>query len=108
VNFLDIHRWLTCLHRNIIQFLNVPGAEWDLHLITTNAYKSIVKNSKVPTQQIEHLLYEHHPRFIWRAALYFGGTLALELLADATDMARSFPLYRAAWCDPNVRNRTLT
>ncbi len=53
------------------------------------------------------LRYEQHPRYIWRAALSFGGTLALELLADATDMARSFPVYRAVWCEPNVHKAVI-
>ncbi len=108
VTFIDVLEWLTRFHRYVVQYLGAPGAEWNLHLITTNNYKSLIKNLGLTKQQTESLLFEHHPRFIWRATLRFNGTLALELLADATDMARSFPLYRAVWCDPNVRNGTIT
>jgi hypothetical protein len=108
VTYLDVLAWLTRLHRNVVQMLGVPGVEWDLHLITTNQYKTILRSLGLPLQQVEPLLLLHHPRFIWRASLRFGGTLALELLADATDMARSFPLYRAIWCDPAVHTAVIT
>ncbi len=107
VTFLDVLAWLTRLHRHVVQNLGVAGAEWDLHLITTNAYKAQLREFGLPRQHIESLLLEQHPRFIWRAALRFNGTPALDLLADATDMARSFPLYRAVWCDAGVRNGVL-
>src|SRR5947209_3663344 len=44
VTYLDVLAWLTRLHRNVVQHLGVAGAEWDLHLITTNAYKNLVKD----------------------------------------------------------------
>jgi hypothetical protein len=108
VTYLDVLAWLTRLHRNVVQHLGAPGIEWDLHLITTNRYKEILKSLGLPRQQVEPLLFEHHPRFIWRAALRSNGILALELLADATDMARSFPLYRAIWCDAAVHGAVIT
>ncbi len=107
VTYLDVLAWLTRLHRNVVQHLGVAGVEWDLHLITTNGYKALIKALGLPSQQVERLLFEHHPRFIWRASLRMRGTLAVELLADATDMARSFPLYRAVWCDPSGYNATI-
>jgi hypothetical protein len=107
VTFLDVLSWLTRLHRNVVQHLGVAGAEWDLHLTTTNSYKAHLREFGLPGQHIEGLLLEQHPRFIWRASLAFNRTPALELLADATDMARSFPLYRAVWSEAGVRNGVL-
>lgn len=104
VTYLDVLSWLTRLHRNLVQNLGVAGPEWDLNLTTTNNYKARLREFGLPVQQVEELLFEQHPRFIWRATLRFNGTSALELLADATDMARSFPVYRAVWCDAGVRN----
>ncbi len=52
VTFLDVLKWLTRLHRNVVQMLKVPGAEWDLHLTTTNIYKKQIFALNLPKQQL--------------------------------------------------------
>jgi hypothetical protein len=48
------------------------------------------------------LLLFQHPRFIWYAMLSINGAVALELPIDATDMARSYPVYRAIRRDADL------
>lgn len=104
VTFLDVQTWLTRL-TSMLQLLFPPPLklEWNLHLTTTNQYKQLLKTSALTKDLIEPLLLQQHPRFIWRALLTIEGQPVFELLADATDMARSFPIYRAIWHDANLK-----
>ncbi len=100
VTFLDIQTWLIRLNA-VFQLLQSQGAqldlEWDIFLQTTNGYKKSLKGSGVAKDRIQQLLLFQHPRFIWQCHLRVSGVSALELLVDATDMARSFPIYQAVW-----------
>jgi hypothetical protein len=99
VTFLDVQSWLTRLH-GVLPALGLDSTgsiEWDLSLTTTNAYKELVKSSGLPSAELERLLLTPQPRFIWRAVLRVPTADVLELLADATDMARSFPMFDAIW-----------
>jgi hypothetical protein len=106
LTFLDVLQWLTRFHEllEIVLPDSGPGhVEWDAHLITTNEYKKRIKHeATLPKGLLESLLLLQHPRFIWYAGLWVEGVLVLELLIDATDMARSFPIYRATWRDAAV------
>jgi hypothetical protein len=101
LKFLDVMEWVTRLHGLIDGMLppTVPR-EWDVHLCFSNDFKAILRSDVgVPRAIIENLLLAHHPRFWWRAKLSFGGRELLELLFDATGIARSFPLQVAIWRD---------
>ena len=106
VTFLDVQIWLIRLNNAVFQLLQSPGTsldlEWDISLQTTNGYKKILKRSLIAKDRIEQLLLFQHPRFIWRVLLRVGGVSALELLVDATDMARSLPIYQAVWLNQAV------
>jgi hypothetical protein len=47
----------------------------------------------------ENVLSAHHPRFWWHAKFAIDGKDLLDLLFDATGIARSFPLQMAIWRD---------
>jgi hypothetical protein len=83
---------------------SLADLDWDLFLTTTNEYKESLKGSGLAKDLLQDLLLFQHPRFIWRALLCIAGTPTLELLVDATDMARSFPIYRALWHNATVRH----
>jgi hypothetical protein len=106
VTFLDALEWLTRLNGLLGMLQPLAGTtlitEWDLYLMKTNEYKAYLKLSGMGKTRLEELLLFHHPRFIWHAALSVNGLLALEMLIDATDMARSFPVYYAIWREPAV------
>jgi hypothetical protein len=110
VSFLDAQKWLTRLTAVLRLMLNEDKSpmEWDLHLITTNAYKKLLKKRGHRDVQSRELLLRQHPRFIWRALLRTGDAEALELLIDATDMARSFPIYEIIWHDAGLRRACKT
>jgi hypothetical protein len=106
VTFTDIQIWITQLN-TAFQLLVQPSGgpldlEWDISLQTTNGYKKHLKGSGVAKDKMQELLLLQHPRFIWHVVLRIAGIVALELLVDATDMARSFPIYRAIWRDTTI------
>lgn len=106
LTFLDVVQWLTRLNSLLDAILTgptpKPDVEWDAHLITTNDFKERLKGSGLGKDRLEKLLLLQHPRFIWYVGLSLNGTLALDLLIDATDMARSFPIYKAIWRDAGL------
>jgi hypothetical protein len=105
VTFKDILKWLTLLTEiHSLLFPQRDQLEWDVHLITTNDYKKAIK--KLPSLQEttkESLLLKQHPRFIWRAILRHNTVDILEVLADATDMGRSLPIYEMTWYNDEIK-----
>jgi hypothetical protein len=100
LTFVDVQKWLLRLDWLISLLPGTDnGEEWDVHIITTNELKSELLNCPElkGTAQLERLLFEPHPRFAWRAILSIRGVKVLELLADATGIARSFPFYEIIW-----------
>lgn len=99
VTFLDVQVWLTRL--TSVLGLIVPDAntsiEWDVSLTTTNDYKETIQTISLLPGDLERLLLKCQPRFMWRAILRVSGIEVLDLLVDATDMARSFPIIEAIW-----------
>ena len=90
---------LTPFHR-VVQLAVPPDAplEWDLHLILSHEYQQAIrKEGKLDDSMGERLLIASRPRFMWRAMLRYPGTDMAELLCDATDFSRSFPLNLAVW-----------
>src|SRR5207244_3136162 len=100
VTFLDVLEWLTPLTGFLNLVVPDPGSslEWDVHLTTTTEYKEMLRGTAyLAAPERERLLFKPQPRFIWRAILRVTGVEVLELLTDATDMARSFPIREALW-----------
>jgi hypothetical protein len=110
VTFLDVQVWLTRLTGALNLVVPDPGIslEWDLHLTTTNEYKDGLKNRSLPVLEVERLLFKPQPRFVWRAVLRVLGLEVLELLTDATDMARSFPIREAVWLNDSFKQGVRT
>jgi hypothetical protein len=102
VTLIDVWNWVSRFTR---AFQSVEGfgenLEWDVHLTTTNEYK---KNLPTPCPNaLGDLLKDQHPRFLWRALLSQNRSAIVELLVDGTDMARSFPVYKAVWHDKQFK-----
>jgi hypothetical protein len=100
LRFLDVYDWVDPLHQ-VLRDLIPPGSkpEWDIRLQFSNDYKSKIRVDDQLSETVrEALLTANHPRFWWRATLRLGHDL-LELLFDATGIARSFPLNCAVWPD---------
>lgn len=102
ITFLEVQKWLTRITALLTAVLE--ELEWDLHLTTTNEYKKSLRQNKAPLEKLEELLFKPHPRFIWRAVATHGSEPVLELLADATDMDRSLPIYEVVWLNDELRS----
>ena len=93
--------------RKIVDFLDAvffafdieenESTELDASLTTTNDYKKLLLKSWGGSADIlELILCTNHPRFIWRIVYRTDEVDIVEVLADATDMARSCP-YQIVW-----------
>ncbi len=105
VTFLEAQAWLTRLHFVFGVLLRQPGSlQWDLFLDESNQLKRDLKDSSLADAMRLDLLSLAHPRYVWRGALSADGTKVLEVLIDATDMARSLPVYRVVWQNEQLRD----
>jgi hypothetical protein len=104
LTFLDVHKWIYRFNGFLsLMFPSNTNLEWDIHLTTTNEYKiSLKQEGKVKDTTLQEVLLKQHPKYIWRSKLSLDGTLLLEVLADATDMARSFAIYQIIWYEDAV------
>jgi len=99
VNFFEVVKWT----RRIDNFFASIGwaeptgplkIEWNVFLTTVNELKTELWQSRGNSSIYKNLLTESHPRFIWRIQSYYGKKPLFEIFADATDMARSFFIYK--------------
>ena len=98
LTFTDIQKWLERL-TNILRLLSSAPFEWDVHLALSNErkMKARARHLEYDHETLARVLLNQHPRFIWRAVLSIKGRKVLDLLADATDIERSFPFFEAIW-----------
>jgi hypothetical protein len=82
---------------------NSDQFEWDLHIVSSNAFKKKLRANpaNIPGPELLNALTKAHPRFGWRILLRFQGKRIIELLADTTAMEKSDPIYDLTWRDPN-------
>lgn len=105
LNFLDLQTWVATFSYVANRALTDPAAaEWAVTLSTTNMMKATIKKSSVATPEIDRVLFSQQPRFIWRAMMSLGGRAVVELLFDATGMARSRPYFDILFHDPAFRD----
>lgn len=106
VTYVDIADWIGRLH-SVLGFLleESSNLEWDIYLTTTNEFKYTIKADRILKDDFERIVTRQHPRFIWRATLRGGTVPFMDLLADATDMSRSFPIYEQMWYVDQIRTK---
>jgi hypothetical protein len=109
LSFTDIYAWARRFHRAFlnVNFFRARKLEWDIYLTSTNDYKTTISEEDVGTDSLEALRSRQHPRFIWRVRLQVDGKPAIELLADATDISHSFPIYGLLWRDKPLMERSV-
>ncbi len=95
---IDVVKWLERLSELLLFLIqNNYDYEWDLHLTTNNNLKKSIKAESFPLVDLERILSNQQPRFIWRSIFRVNSQPVLELFADATDMERSFPIFEQVW-----------
>jgi len=114
LTFLELQTWLTRLDaflkllrgRNLLKAAGAGMWEWDIQLTTTNRFKHDLPRLGGPAAvSLQRALLDQHPRFVWRATYKINGRNIFELLADATDLERSLPIYAGIWYDTDVARR---
>ncbi|MGB2697917.1 MAG: hypothetical protein WBD28_08705 [Candidatus Zixiibacteriota bacterium] len=68
--------------------------EWDIYLTNVSSFKMELASIRQNSPAARTLIDDFHPRFIWRVRCFHDKLPLFEILADATDMARSFFFYR--------------
>ena len=110
VTFVDIQKWTSRFH-NALSYLKIfdayaysrisnKNAHWDVFLTSVNCLKREYRRKKKDAYGV---LAEQCPKYIWRAILRNKGATILEFLMDATDIERSFPIYKLIWEEDRVR-----
>lgn len=98
LNFFDLQQWLTYFTAIALPVLPRPAeVEWITSLTDTNSVKALVKDSKLPTAEIDRVIRKAQPRFIWRALMRVDGQSMVEVLFDATGMRRSQVAFDMLW-----------
>lgn len=106
--FADLELWIASLEY-VFQALPHTKVDrlWDITLVATNDLKENelrkLLSSEVKEQAVR-VLISPHPRFAWRVLLRSAGIPIVELFADATAIAQSFPFYELIWHHPAVRD----
>jgi hypothetical protein len=102
VTFRDVQKWVSRLHRVLRMLVPEPSTqmEWDVFITTSNNFKREIQKSSLPAATRADLLFAALPRFLWRALLRVEGSVVIEVLLDATDMARSLPVKKVLWHHP--------
>lgn len=92
----------TCAAAHVPGFLANP-LKWDIYLTTANDVKeSIFSNPALPPDIREQVLFDHLPRFQWRATAFHNAGAVLDLLFDATDIEQGKYLVVAVKYDAAV------
>lgn len=99
VNFFEVIKWTQRIDDFFASLGLAPPdgplqIEWKVFLTTVNQLKTEFWQLRRHSGMFAEMLLQSHPRFIWRIQAYYMQTPIFEILADATDMARSFFLYK--------------
>jgi hypothetical protein len=93
VVFLDVFRWVKKFHDFLKAFNRIieTNIEWNIYLCELNTFRNQVLSGRLYKQDRSRLLRKSLPHYIWRIELNtLDGNKILEIIADATDMKRSF------------------
>jgi hypothetical protein len=111
LRYIEMHAWIQRIMSLLVRSFTVADFEWDVHLTTTNGYKSALRDpaTEHPLGS-DQILLEQQPRFFWKAKVNYKGAPVFEVLGDATDFGNeddvkhSFPLFRVAWYNDQTRD----
>ncbi|MCK4365396.1 MAG: hypothetical protein KAW45_05050 [Thermoplasmatales archaeon] len=103
--FMDVYRWILKFNIFIEKLEIIPKRhlEWDIYLTETNIFKNEFLENKEYNLFGFDVLLERMPRYIWRCCAEADGKKIVEIVADATDMPRSFFLTNIFFFDEKLR-----
>ncbi len=87
---------------DLLPDISDPRIIWDSYLSNIQDYKNSILRDK-DIKDKEKILTQYFPRFFWRFIAEIGSKRVFELLADATDMERSFQYFRINFYNDNFR-----
>ncbi len=100
LGFTDIHVWVQNFMMLMLALqIDVPGSEWNIRLTDTQRLKREIRLRMAHVPNVTDLLAKPQPHYIWHAALSSNGTPMIDLLCDATGIARSSPVFDVVWHD---------
>lgn len=104
ITFLDVYSWLTRMHPVLELFIpDKSNVYWSAELLSTKTLRHQLVNDKSILASIrEKLLVQPLPRFMWRTVLKSHNRVLIDLIWDATGLARSLPLVCLEWSHQNL------
>lgn len=107
ITFIDLQRQLTKIDMIISSLesdkIAMINHEWDIYLTDTVTFKQSVKGQNLNHDYLKELLLDPQPRFFWRVILTIDETIAVEWLADATDIPTAVPFFKTIWYNDKVK-----
>jgi hypothetical protein len=102
--YLQALKWVNEINPSaqaVSQASGIGTLEWDVHLTTTNEYKTAIRRQRpLNERRLQYILTKQQPRFFWRCiARTEGAKPVFELLIDATGFAKSFPVLTLNYHD---------
>lgn len=99
-----VSKYFNALDINQVDKHNPEGIEWEIRLITVGELKQKLLHLKsISTDVREKLLFANLPRFMWVASAMLYRQRIFSLLADATNIERSFHFQHFVSHIPNLK-----
>jgi len=104
LGFTDIHVWAQNFMMLVKAMqIDITGSEWNIRLTDTQHLKRTIREKMKDVPGVIDLLAKPQPHYIWHAALSTNGNPLIDLLCDATGIARSCPVFDVVWHDQQFR-----
>lgn len=104
LTFSDIQPWIEAVDSVIRQTVAHPAeSEWQTALVTNRAFKAAIRSWGLAQDTLDELLLRPLPRFLWQVTLELRNHPALELIFDATGIARSLSVVSAVFRHAGLR-----
>lgn len=98
LTFLDIQRWIMLMNIAARHTLaDMSNTEWETLLVDNNSLKEAARGWGLPRPALEALLFNPLPRYLWKATLTVDQVPVMDLIFDATGIARSFSVLTAVF-----------
>jgi hypothetical protein len=105
LTYMDIQKSVLLMNYLLAQVLpSMVDTEWDISLSDNNTLKAHVKAWNLSADLLEGVLVQSLPRFVWRATLSIDRIPSLEMVFDATGIARSFSVLQVVFRRDELRD----
>lgn len=106
IPFQEVYGWILKFNTFLETVEAIPkeSLEWDIHLAESKSFKNdLLIKEEYKVYGFESLL-KRMPRYIWRCSAETNNKKVVELIADATDMPKSFFITQIFFMNDDFKN----